>query len=97
MGDNNAALQPNMIFNFGPVNSTLKPIVGDWDGDGIGTVGLYDAENGVFYLLCRSMTNCCSFRVSRSRMDSCYRRLGWGSGGYHWVISSANWGVSFEE
>ena len=43
-------LYPDYLFNFGPTNSGWKPIVGDWGGEGIDTVGLYDPENGVFYL-----------------------------------------------
>jgi parallel beta-helix repeat protein len=43
-------LYPDLIFNFGPENAQLKPVVGDWDGDGVDTVGLYNAADGVFYL-----------------------------------------------
>jgi hypothetical protein len=48
--DYNEKLRPDLIFNFGPENSIWIPIVGDWDGDGVDTVGLYDPENAVFYL-----------------------------------------------
>ena len=38
------------VFQFGPAPSTWKPIVGDWDGDGVDTVGLYNPTSGRFYL-----------------------------------------------
>src|SRR5215213_909442 len=33
-------------LGYGPPG--VKPLGGDWDGDGIGTVGIYYAELGVF-------------------------------------------------
>ena len=35
---------------YGPANSGMVPIVGDWDGNGTDTIGLYDPTNSVFYL-----------------------------------------------
>ena len=49
-GTESLKVMPDLIFKFGPTNSALRPIVGDWNGDGIDTVGLYDADNGIFYL-----------------------------------------------
>ena len=38
----------NYSFQFGPTNST--PIVGDWNGDGVDTIGVYIDANAVFRL-----------------------------------------------
>ena len=38
------------VFTYGPSSSTLTPIVGDWDGDGVETIGLYDPASGAFFL-----------------------------------------------
>src|SRR5206468_9873195 len=35
---------------FGTAGAGCKPIGGDWNGDGIGTIGLYDPATGTFYL-----------------------------------------------
>jgi hypothetical protein len=35
---------------FGWVSPTLRPVAGDWNGDGIDTIGLYDQGTGTFYL-----------------------------------------------
>lgn len=37
-------------FKFGPYQSQMVPISGDWDGDGFDTVGLYNPENSSFNL-----------------------------------------------
>lgn len=37
------------VFTYGS-GGALKPIVGDWDGNGTTTVGLYDPATGAFYL-----------------------------------------------
>jgi hypothetical protein len=37
-------------YRFGPLNNDWLPISGDWDNDGIDTVGLYDSVNSQFYL-----------------------------------------------
>jgi hypothetical protein len=39
-----------VTFRFGPTASTWKPIAGDWDQDGVDTVGLYNPATGTFYL-----------------------------------------------
>ena len=39
-----------MNFHFGPQNSKFIPLVGDWNGDGKDTIGLYDPEQGLFFL-----------------------------------------------
>lgn len=44
--DNRAGL----ICQFGPQNAKLRPIAGDWNGDGLHGIGLYDAEIGAFHL-----------------------------------------------
>jgi len=37
-------------FRYGPANANWEPVVGDWDGDGDDTAGLYDQSRGIFYL-----------------------------------------------
>ncbi len=37
-------------FVYGPANNDFVPIVGDWNGDGTQTIGLYDRATGMFYL-----------------------------------------------
>ena len=38
------------VFAFGPANAGYEPVVGDWNGDGTDTVGLYDPLTSTFYL-----------------------------------------------
>lgn len=40
----------DLIFNYGTPNNGLIPITGDFDGDGIVTIGLYDPATSIFYL-----------------------------------------------
>jgi parallel beta-helix repeat protein len=40
----------DVVFVFGPANSGDEPVVGDWNGDGRDTVGLYDPSTSTFYL-----------------------------------------------
>ncbi|MCC6743805.1 MAG: hypothetical protein IT175_08070, partial [Acidobacteria bacterium] len=44
----------DIAFAFGPANPNpelqWKPITGDWNGDGVDTIGLYDPATGNFYL-----------------------------------------------
>lgn len=35
---------------FGPDGAGWMPISGDWDGDGVDTVGLYSQANGFFFV-----------------------------------------------
>src|SRR5262245_29642768 len=44
---NHAGTEEN-IFEFG--GAGMRPIVGDWDGDGNDTAGVYDPATGVFFL-----------------------------------------------
>jgi hypothetical protein len=39
------------VFTFGPPNPRLRPIAGDWDGDGVAGVGIYDPDTGAFFLV----------------------------------------------
>jgi hypothetical protein len=39
----------DLLFTFGG-GGAVKPIAGDWDGDGDDTVGLYDPASGAFFL-----------------------------------------------
>src|SRR5205807_911992 len=40
----------DISFTFGPAGLGLIPIVGDWNGDGVDTVGLYDPAHAAFFL-----------------------------------------------
>jgi hypothetical protein len=42
--------QTNTSFYYGPAGTNWLPIAGDWNGDGIDSVGLYDPTSGNFYL-----------------------------------------------
>jgi len=44
----NDAGKADIAFAFGPKNTI--PIAGDWDDDGIDTVGIYDLSSGTFFL-----------------------------------------------
>ncbi|MBI4439575.1 hypothetical protein HY638_01225 [Candidatus Woesearchaeota archaeon] len=47
--DSNTAGSSDQTFSFGDVNpNDLTPISGDWDGDGISTVGLYNESSRTF-------------------------------------------------
>jgi len=48
--NSNDAGNADAIFDYGPGNATWAPLSGDWDGDGVDTVGLYDPAAGVFHL-----------------------------------------------
>ena len=40
----------DLVFNYGPVGLGWLPVVGDFDGDGDDTIGLYAPESGFFFL-----------------------------------------------
>ena len=40
----------DVTFTFGAGGKGYVPIAGDWDGNGIDTVGLYDPATGAFFL-----------------------------------------------
>ena len=40
----------DVTFGFGKRGAGWTPLVGDWNGDGIDTVGLYDSSTGMFYM-----------------------------------------------
>lgn len=40
----------DLTIRFGPKNSTLIPVVGNWNDDDVDTIGLYDPSNGTFLL-----------------------------------------------
>ncbi len=48
--NSNAGGGADIVFTFGPSASTLTPIVGDWDGDGVESIGLYNPATGAFFL-----------------------------------------------
>ena len=39
---------PDLVIEFGPVHG--YPVAGDWDGDGVDTIGLFDSVTKTFYL-----------------------------------------------
>ncbi len=49
-GDGNFHLRDAPHVGFGPKNSTMQPLTGDWNGDGNYTIGLYDPAEGNFWL-----------------------------------------------
>ncbi len=46
----NTAGPGDLAFVYGPAGSTMTPLMGDWDGDGIDTPGLYASSTGAFFL-----------------------------------------------
>lgn len=48
--NSNSSGGADLVFTYGPSASTLVPIAGDWDGDGIESIGLYDPSTGAFFL-----------------------------------------------
>ena len=40
----------DVVFSYGPVGMSIFPIKGDWNGDGIDTIGVYDQATGAFFL-----------------------------------------------
>jgi hypothetical protein len=40
----------DLTFNYGPGGLGFKPLVGDWNGDGVDTIGLYDPAGAGFFL-----------------------------------------------
>jgi hypothetical protein len=41
---------PAVELSFGPSDRDMIPLVGDWDGDGVDSPGLYDPATGSFFL-----------------------------------------------
>ena len=39
-----------MTFRYGPKLAAAVPVIGDWNGDGTDTVGIFRSDVGVFYL-----------------------------------------------
>lgn len=39
----------DVAFAFGPAGSAIWPIAGDWDGNGVDTVGVHDRTTTAFY------------------------------------------------
>ncbi|MCC8994427.1 MAG: hypothetical protein LM550_12230, partial [Candidatus Contendobacter sp.] len=46
----NSAGASNITFSYGPANQGWLPLVGDWDGNGTQTIGLYNPATARFYL-----------------------------------------------
>ncbi len=47
---NDANQQQGTVFQYGPFKNNMQVIIGDWIGNGKDSVGLYDADTGVFFL-----------------------------------------------
>ncbi len=54
LGFANGPVEPARDFGFGPASAGRLAVVGDWDGDLVDTVGLYDPATGEFTLTNRS-------------------------------------------
>ena len=48
--DSNTTGFANSAFAYGPANSNLITIIGDWTGDGVDTIGLYNPTTSMFFL-----------------------------------------------
>ncbi len=48
--DSNSGGPANAAFSYGAAGSGIKPLSGDWDGNGTSTVGIYDTATGNFFL-----------------------------------------------
>ncbi len=50
--DGNSGGNANTVFTFNPTGTSgsLIPVAGDWNGDGITTIGVYDPTTSTFYL-----------------------------------------------
>jgi hypothetical protein len=46
--NSNTAGAPDFNFTFGPISS--RPVIGDWDGNGTATIGIFDQRNAVWAL-----------------------------------------------
>ncbi len=48
--DSNGAGVADHLFSYGPGGLGWIPLAGDWDADGVDTVGLYDPVTGMWFL-----------------------------------------------
>jgi hypothetical protein len=48
--NSNTAGPADVTFQYGPAGQGWRPIVGDWNGDGVDTAGLYNPATGFFFL-----------------------------------------------
>jgi hypothetical protein len=46
----NAVGTADLTFGYGPAGSGWKPMVGDWNKDGLVTIGLYVPSSSMFFL-----------------------------------------------
>ena len=46
----NGAGSADLAFNFGASNPNLIPVTGDWNGDGVTTIGFFDPATAAFFL-----------------------------------------------
>ena len=71
---------PNVLFDTPTGSGWWKPVVGDWNGDGRDTIGLYDPAASVFYLRSSNTTGYANqtfaFGQAHGRLDSRGRQLG---------------------
>ena len=74
-------------FPYGPAGGGWTPIVGDWDGDGMDTIGLYNPTTSMFYLRNSNTQGYADvdvrLRPGEQRLDAHRRRLEWRRHGHH--------------
>jgi hypothetical protein len=74
----NAGGTADETFSFGVGGSQIQPLVGDWNGDGIDTVGLYNVLHTQKQQLIRRSRCGVSVWGRRSEHSAGNRRLEWG-------------------
>jgi hypothetical protein len=67
------------VFVFGPANGGMVPIVGDWDGNGTDTVGLYNPTTSMFFLKNSNSTGFADLAFA------------YGPGGSGWTPLAGDW------
>ncbi|MBI3469716.1 MAG: S8 family serine peptidase [Planctomycetes bacterium] len=77
--ESHAAGPADISFGYGPPQAGWKAVVGDWDGDGTATIGLYNANSGTFFL--RNSNSAGPANVSFT----------FGPAGNNWVPISGDW------
>src|SRR5215813_15614387 len=62
------------------------PIVGDWDGNGTTTIGVYEPSTASFFLRNRNTPGPADITIAGGKLDSDRWRLGWQRHDDHWSI-----------
>jgi autotransporter-associated beta strand protein len=77
--DSNTTGAADLSFGYGEAGAGWIPVVGDWNGDGIQTIGLFDPTASVFYLRNSNSTG---------NADLCF---GYGAPGAGWTPLVGDW------